>query len=93
MPQLTLPESLRYFFSPFIFLFYYLIYHHEKAKTLVSELGVLGSASFLVAVARSERQASTFYIKRHSGHYRSLVARHIICNTKYWLCSALYSFS
>ena len=48
MPQLSLPDALRYFFSPFAIYFYYLLYDPAAAKELAKDIGVLGSIAALV---------------------------------------------
>ena len=49
MPQLTLPDALRYFFAPFVICFCYFVYDPKSAETYARNFGPLGPISFLVA--------------------------------------------
>jgi hypothetical protein len=49
MPQLTLPETLRYFFSPFVVAFYFCLFSPEMAKSLSKDFGLVPIIAALVA--------------------------------------------
>ena len=49
MPGLTLADALRYFFAPFVLVFYLTIYDAELTTTLQQKLGTVGVVAFLVA--------------------------------------------
>jgi hypothetical protein len=49
MPQLTLPEALRYFFSPFVIVFYFYLLSPELAKNLAKDFGLIPIVAALVA--------------------------------------------
>jgi len=49
MPQLSLPEALRYFFSPFVIGFYFCLYDPATAKVLIKDFGFIPAIASLVA--------------------------------------------
>jgi len=48
MPQLTFQDSIRYFFSSFVFYFYYCLYDVKEAAEIQQQLSLLGIVSALV---------------------------------------------
>jgi len=49
MPQLTLPDALRYFFSPFVIVFYFCLFSPETVKSLAKDFGLIPTIAALVA--------------------------------------------
>jgi hypothetical protein len=49
MPQISLPEAQRYFFSPFIIAFCFCVYDPSSAKTLLKDFGIIPAVAALVA--------------------------------------------
>jgi hypothetical protein len=49
MPQLTLPEALRYFFSPFVIVFYFCLVLPETAQRIAKDFGAIPTAAAIVA--------------------------------------------
>jgi|ERR1019366_5785758 hypothetical protein len=49
IPQLTLPEALRYFFSPFVIVFYFCLLSPETVKSLAKDFGLIPTIAAVVA--------------------------------------------
>lgn len=49
MPQINLPDALRYFFSPFVVGLYYCIFDPDTAKQLLKDFGAIPTIAGLVA--------------------------------------------